>query len=77
MDQTFSNAEIVVAWLGLEYHPHTWDSYEPMEGLSFNWDVQMQIMDFANRPYWSRMWIVQELLLALDVQIVCGGDLVP
>jgi len=77
MDQTFSNAEIVVAWLGLEYHPHTWDSYEPMESLSFSWDVQMLIMDFANRPYWTRMWVVQELLLARDVQIVCGGHLVP
>jgi hypothetical protein len=28
---------------------------------------------FVNRPYWSRVWIVQELSLARDVQFACGN----
>lgn len=30
------------------------------------------LRQFCSRPYWSRLWIVQELLLAHDVTIQCG-----
>lgn len=32
---------------------------------------------FANRPYWTRIWIVQEIFLAKDLWVVCGADMIP
>ena len=29
---------------------------------------------FANRPYWSRLWIVQELYQAHKIELLCGLD---
>jgi hypothetical protein len=31
------------------------------------------LRSFVNRPYWTRVWIVQELSLARDVLFVCGN----
>ena len=32
------------------------------------------VFDFLNRPYWHRIWIVQEVLLASRVRLLCGSD---
>ena len=29
---------------------------------------------FISRPYWNRMWIVQEIVLATKRQVLCGKD---
>lgn len=74
MDSIYSNASLVVAWLGLEEETPNWKSYVPMEGLMYDsLDMQDSAMDLASRPYWNRRWVVQELLLAVDVAILCGG----
>lgn len=43
--------------------------------LSDGSDVSSGVFDFIflmQRPYWSRLWIIQELALAKHVQIYCG-----
>lgn len=35
------------------------------------WDCLLGIF---NRPYWRRMWVVQELALAMDCRVLCGND---
>lgn len=35
-------------------------------------DAIAALVDIFNRPYWSRIWIIQELLLASVVQFWCG-----
>jgi hypothetical protein len=35
------------------------------------------ISAFFNRQYWTRMWVVQEVLLAKEIQIICGDQLLP
>ncbi|KAH0547670.1 hypothetical protein FGG08_000159 [Glutinoglossum americanum] len=35
------------------------------------WDCLFGIF---NRPYWKRMWVVQELALAMDCRVLCGND---
>jgi hypothetical protein len=32
------------------------------------------VTDLANRPYWSRYWIIQEFLLAPEVHIFCSDN---
>ncbi|KAF5590843.1 uncharacterized protein FSUBG_10707 [Fusarium subglutinans] len=48
-------------------------STEDMQELSFfqnrAWDAITQIFD---RPYWSRVWIYQELVLASNLHLHCG-----
>ena len=74
MDTTYSGASLVVAWLGLEYEPPNWQSYEPMECLVYDGaEMQVCATELALRPYWNRRWVVQELRLAMNVQVLCGG----
>ena len=32
------------------------------------------VLDFCNRPYWHRMWIVQEIMLPRCVKLLCGSS---
>lgn len=38
------------------------------------WDICGALARFAHRPYWSRMWIVQELYMGEDCEVMCGND---
>ena len=77
MDAIYSNASLVVAWLGLERDSPNWSSYMPMEGIVYDsLEMQESAMELASRPYWSRRWVLQELLLAVDGLILCGGHCV-
>lgn len=71
MDLTYKDAVAVYAWLGLEYHPSSWDAYKPF--LMDDCTLETSIYEFADRPYWTRMWVVQELLLARSIWVICGG----
>lgn len=62
MDGTYRNATTVVVWLG--------PTCEVDRREDWNW--REHLAELANRSYWSRMWIVQELVLAQHVQILCG-----
>lgn len=31
-------------------------------------------MEFFQRPYWSRMWIIQEIIAASEVVVYCGSS---
>lgn len=62
MDQTYKDAVCVSVWLGL-----------PSPGMGkFSWFKS--ITDLANRPYWTRRWVVQEFLLGRDVNLHCGSN---
>ncbi|KAH9206640.1 heterokaryon incompatibility protein-domain-containing protein, partial [Leptodontidium sp. 2 PMI_412] len=68
MDQTYRDAVCVSVWLGLVTLPEHIRSYLPtqiptrtVESDGFNWAES--IVDLSNRPYWSRVWVIQEFLL--------------
>jgi hypothetical protein len=71
MDKVYSNAVEVSAWLGLQRLPHwfQWREQAAKTIESEDWTLRENIYDIAERPYWSRMWIVQELLLARQIRI--------
>jgi hypothetical protein len=50
-------------------HDHLVDGFGP--GLD---EYIMALENFLCRPYWRRMWIIQELALAQDVVIYCGKN---
>lgn len=48
---------------------HEWmQSHPPKEMMDFF----AAAIKFVNRSYWSRLWIVQEILVAQEVLIICG-----
>jgi len=44
--------------------------------LSLRPTLSKAVEELLSRNYWKRLWIVQEVLLALDHQIMCGTDCV-
>jgi hypothetical protein len=79
MGTIFSQAVKVVAWLG----PAADDSDNAMEALSKMREVDNvdchgpAIMQLLKRPYWERVWIIQELAKASSVEVWCGTQMLP
>ncbi|KAI1853972.1 hypothetical protein JX266_001113 [Neoarthrinium moseri] len=78
MDQTYRDATCVSVWLGLPSIPSDLftlhPSSEPINTLEvdmYDWEDSME--DLANRPYWSRFWVIQEFLLGQDVELYCSN----
>jgi hypothetical protein len=76
MDRTYREASHVSVWLGLIPLPEEYIALLPqsqtIESDSFFWDDWMA--DLANRPYWSRFWVIQEFLLGPDVLLHCSNS---
>lgn len=40
-------------------------------------DASSSLLKLASRSYWERIWIVQEILVSKDCQILCGMNMIP
>lgn len=78
----YGNAEQVVVWLGVEMD----DSKRAQELLhnithaevQLDPDVDLNsIVALFDRDYWSRLWVVQEILHAKDIVVRCGFSWLP
>jgi len=85
MGKIFKHARNVIAWIG----PARDDSDIAMDCIApdklRHYEVGTKkppdlteaevkgLNKLVNRPYWSRVWIVQELVLAKDFEVHCGG----
>lgn len=83
----FSKADITIAWLGLamddsdfameslKLNPHALDDDDvPFFDRKYERShMDCAIKSLLTRDYFSRMWVVQEILLARDVLIICGS----
>ena len=90
MRQIYSNAESVYAWLGVEdkaNHSNTAMTFlakrEVFEANTVYtkrfWTPRQAkaMLSLCERPYWTRIWIVQELLLPKTVTVLCGSKEIP
>lgn len=70
MNRVYSNAVEVTAWLGLQRLPGwiKWREAAAKTSEHGDWLLSENVLEVAERPYWSRMWIVQELLLAQRIR---------
>ncbi|KAK4902104.1 hypothetical protein LTR27_001006 [Elasticomyces elasticus] len=41
--------------------------------LSYEWDHALK--QLCERAYWGRLWVLQELMLAREIQVMCGSKL--
>jgi hypothetical protein len=86
MSEIYKRASEVIVWLG----PEADDSDEAMKLLLGPQDVLGRLLEFGNyrreapplekllgRVYWSRLWIVQEIVLAQKALLCCGTMTAP
>lgn len=81
MRDIFSNAWQVIAWLGesekgSEYVMQTL-GHDPKAKRFPASARPYAVEEFLKRPYWGRVWIVQELIVAKRVTLKCGPYSVP
>lgn len=90
MKQIFSNADLMIAWLG----PESDCSVEVMQAirnpridptpipicfgpLPIPRHLRDMLHIFGSLKYWSRLWIVQEILLASNILVGWGDEFLP
>lgn len=81
MGQIYANAQAVSVWLGLVPYPehlpppeeYTNGSILTHENDGFEWLDQLS--ELLNRAYWSRVWVIQEFLLATQVHFYCSNHI--
>ncbi|KAK3621666.1 hypothetical protein LTR56_020528 [Elasticomyces elasticus] len=83
MSRIYSGATQVLAWLGPQYDASDlamrelgrraayWQKRRNMLAI-WSSPSGAAIRALCSRPYWSRLWVFQELSLAKRVQLVCG-----
>ncbi|KAE9368436.1 HET-domain-containing protein [Stipitochalara longipes BDJ] len=88
MGDIYSQAARVVAWIGEDDHEArkgraflseltlcSVEIYCPPNGSCLRWQHSSKwaaLSSLCTRSYWSRLWIIQEVLLASDLVIQCG-----
>ena len=82
MDQTYKYAVCVSVWLGLMKLPdyildglstvHSQTPIKTIESDGFDW--MDEVVEQSNRPYWSRVWVIQEFLLGKSVELYCSNN---
>lgn len=95
MGSIYSQAEKVVAWLGLSdeftvealgflqsFDPETesltgFISKNELADTEEGCRILEGVRSISLRPYWTRLWILQELQLASEAYAQCGRDCVP
>jgi Heterokaryon incompatibility protein (HET) len=70
MAHIYSRAKQVIVWLGTLNGPLAGTSYAEQEAVELKQD---EVKDLCNRPYWKRVWIVQEIGAATQLQLRWGA----
>lgn len=73
----YGKAEQVVVWLGVEMddsqHAQTLLRDVAHAQVQLNPDLDLRsVVSLFDREYWSRLWVVQEILHARDIVVRCG-----
>jgi len=73
MRDVYTGAQSVIVWLGLaqknEELAFLLARYPDLRRVK---EFYTALADVLNKPYWSRVWVVQEFVLAQSVDIWCG-----
>lgn len=88
MQDIFKTAQHVVAWLGgtqyddeckkfLQHIREVSPSTYPRFKREVSDEVNKGGWALLKHPWWSRLWIIQEVVLAREVTIACGDEMVP
>ena len=86
MSEIFGNATSVVVWLGPRYESSE-KAIESLKRLKLGttfgvprappgkrFESQEEIHRVCERPYWKRLWVLQELKSAAEIILMCGNN---
>lgn len=81
MQTIYATAQVVCAWLDHNVQPIT-SVFEDLENLGKGVELDdfqdpsywYPVADIFRNPYWRRLWIQQELILAPKIQVYCRRD---
>lgn len=86
MGQIYLSATKVLIWLGPAKQSYSaamsriesvFDPRQPAEWfIDGDWEIAQMGAPFCD-PYWTRAWIVQECVLAAELELQCGSDRLP
>lgn len=67
---------------GAKFSGNVWEIFQIFLvnslGSEYINDIRATLSAFLNRPYWTRLWIIQELAAAKgNIQVLCGLDTIP
>ncbi|KAI0468049.1 hypothetical protein F4859DRAFT_223151 [Xylaria cf. heliscus] len=79
MDKIYKNAHHVSVWLG--FHPRPEDHKDGINWPSRTFDIDsldwlQNVKKLADHEYWSRYWVIQECLLAHNIQLHFGTQVI-
>jgi hypothetical protein len=88
MPRIYSTAREILVWLGPQYASSelvmkVFAKAAPLnKAASRFWRILsspsgLALASLCNRPYWSRLWIFQEVSLAQDIILICGNQIIP
>lgn len=83
MAAIFNKASVVAVWLGDELdidesaRAELRNGTSPSLGEDFCLSSQPTFKQILRRPYWRRVWVVQELAMASHIDVYCGSDRIP
>lgn len=90
MRDIYSNARRVIIFLGDDGTTQTpegalmrrmsEEAFYAGRGVQFRWTRERDypaVQALFSRPYWSRIWVIQEVLLSKEAVVVLGGSSVP
>ncbi|KAK3312735.1 hypothetical protein B0H66DRAFT_607796 [Apodospora peruviana] len=77
MGKIYTQAAYVVVWLGqADLNSDLAADYIKNDSTTSSdssmLDIEQAVHSFLLRPYWSRVWIFQEIMLARDIIFLCG-----
>jgi hypothetical protein len=68
---SFAVASFLLKELGAYIFSEThWERLEPLGAVPTAWKI---VADILNNPYWRRKWIVQEIALGADIQVMVSS----
>ena len=74
MAKIYAKASEVLIWLGTGAH----GSGKAMEAINSGVDsihqYESQVQSLFRRPYWDRLWVLQEVLMAQNILVLCGNQ---
>ncbi|KAG4419436.1 hypothetical protein IFR04_007393 [Cadophora malorum] len=87
MNQIYQKAECVLVWLG-EVDGFSSIAFEALQLLAevkgfssipfeSRANVWKGLLAISQRKYWTRVWIIQEITVARDIEVFCGKQKIP
>ncbi|KAF7869903.1 hypothetical protein EAF04_004687 [Stromatinia cepivora] len=75
MAKIYAKASEVLLWLGVEADSSN-EAIDSIKAGSIS-QFQKQVKGLFRRDYWSRLWVLQEILIGTNILVLCGRKSVP